>query len=648
MNKKIKSFLLLILIFLFILSSCSYLANDLQKRKNQNLFNIKIQECQNGTVTVAKASGIKAGEEVILTVTATSGYELSTISVVNANKKDIAVAAVEQGASYKFTMPDSDVTVGAVFENAGPVNITVPGDLNEANGNTLYRIEHYKQDMDDTSTYTLCAIQKKVGDAGSDTAAVSQTFTGYEVVDFAQKKIASDGSTIVEIYYNRKTITYTIVPTGGYWEGSEQVYELTGLYGAAVNYQNYKMNGYTLYIDESIPDVFGLENKTFAAHWNPNNDTKYTVKIYLKNKTGNKYSLDSEFIDIGTTDTLSTYVALNRDGFILNDYEQVVIKGDESSVLKIYYDRVFYTVNFETCGGTPIESQQFYYGDIIQFENEPSKEGYFLWDWYTDSEYENEFVNNGITSSITLYAYWVDNLVHYRLHKDLELLPAGTDGTAGTQGEYVLFGDYPQSLKSDDVSILEPAISVRMHNNKNTNPLYTYSEAYCGSDNNLYIKKMYRGETKYFKVEPLKWRIIKKDSNGKAIMLSELLLFYSKYNDFLGGEGNAFAFNAFFSLTCLVPERLSIIMYEDTESYVYFLSSDVVFNSNLFSSAQSRIRNSTDFSTFLSTADTYLLYWRLSNNSCVNMQDTEREDAVDRNAIAGIVPAITVYLPEED
>ena len=179
--------------------------------------------------------------------------------------------------------------------------------------------------------------------------------------------------------------------------------------------------------------------------------------------------------------------------------------------------------------------------------------------------------------------------------------------------------------------------------------MYEYSEAYCGSDNNLYIKKMCRGETKYFKVEPLKWRIIKKDSNGKAVMLSEVLLLYGKYEEFLDYVGNNFASNAFFSLTSLELKQVRIGPLQiNKSSYVYYLSSDEIFNSNLFSSAQSRIRNSTDYSTFLSTANQFLFCWRLANTSCVNLQDTEREYYVGMDDIAGIVPAITVYLPEED
>ena len=86
----------------------------------------------------------------------------------------------------------------------------------------------------------------------------------------------------------------------------------------------------------------------------------------------------------------------------------------------------------------------------------PVKEGYKLYDWYLDSEFNNFFDSqSGVTEDITLYAFWIDESVTYRFHKYIERLPAGTDGTFGTEGIYYLFGDYPQSLIAENVVIDE-------------------------------------------------------------------------------------------------------------------------------------------------------------------------------------------------
>ena len=46
-----------------------------------------------------------------------------------------------------------------------------------------------------------------------------------------------------------------------------------------------------------------------------------------------------------------------------------------------------------------------------------------------------------------------NNPIEYQFHETVEYLPAGTDGTAGTTGTYVLFGDWPQTIKAQNVEI---------------------------------------------------------------------------------------------------------------------------------------------------------------------------------------------------
>ena len=84
--------------------------------------------------------------------------------------------------------------------------------------------------------------------------------------------------------------------------------------------------------------------------------------------------------------------------------------------------------------------------------------------------------------------------------EEVVFLEEGTDGTAGTGGMYVLFGDYPQTEKAPEVSILGPDTT----NN---------SSYYKGDDGYFYAEL----NNKYYKVEPIKWRVVTEnyiDSNG--------------------------------------------------------------------------------------------------------------------------------------
>lgn len=115
-------------------------------------------------------------------------------------------------------------------------------------------------------------------------------------------------------------------------------------------------------------------------------------------------------------------------------------------------------------------------------------------------------------------------------------LPAGTDGSAGTSGEYVYFGDWPQTLKEPSVTVDE--------SNSMVSGAFTY---YMGSDDCWYAKckenayasgyKYSDGTTtvaqdaansyQYFKVEPIKWRVVSRDyeSTGKALLVAEKILY---------------------------------------------------------------------------------------------------------------------------
>lgn len=114
------------------------------------------------------------------------------------------------------------------------------------------------------------------------------------------------------------------------------------------------------------------------------------------------------------------------------------------------------------------------------------------------------------------------------------ILPSGTDGTAGTDATYVLFGDWPQTIKAPHVTVDETQSEVH--------GLFTY---YLGSDDNWYVRcteKAYTtgykysngatvaqssaSSTKYFKVEPIKWRVLTINYNGtgNALLLAENIL----------------------------------------------------------------------------------------------------------------------------
>jgi len=132
----------------------------------------------------------------------------------------------------------------------------------------------------------------------------------------------------------------------------------------------------------------------------------------------------------------------------------------------------------------------------------------------------------------------------YQFHSTVTYLAAGTDGSAGTEATYCTFGDWPQTIKAESVTVDETK-SVTMGS-------MTY---YLGSDSNYYAKCTENGfpyyhtysdgtrvahnytysdgttvawasdnSTKYFKVEPIKWRVLNPSASGNKILVAESIL----------------------------------------------------------------------------------------------------------------------------
>ena len=98
-----------------------------------------------------------------------------------------------------------------------------------------------------------------------------------------------------------------------------------------------------------------------------------------------------------------------------------------------------------------------------------------------------------------------------------------TINSTETEYDIVEFGDFPQTIKADEVAVDETQSITR--------GAHTY---YVGSDGNYYAKV----NSNYYKVEPIKWRVLTKNYNStnKALLLAENILtanvpFYEDYQN---------------------------------------------------------------------------------------------------------------------
>ncbi len=201
------------------------------------------------------------------------------------------------------------------------------------------------------------------------------------------------------------------------------------------------------------------------------------------------------------------------------------------------------TVTFDTCGGSIVESQTLMKGEKAQKPADPTKTGvvapYNFKGWYNgDTEYN---FSTSVTGNITLKARWTATPdFFYETPKKLE--GSENNGTAGPGETYYLFGYWPQTIKEDAVVIDNSTTYER--------GMFTY---YPGSDGYWYVKQgeyacrnnyKYsdgtdagmggRSSKKYFKLEPIKWRMLNSrdyNSTGKAFLLAENILQAMAYYD---------------------------------------------------------------------------------------------------------------------
>ena len=174
--------------------------------------------------------------------------------------------------------------------------------------------------------------------------------------------------------------------------------------------------------------------------WEPAiNGSVYRVKHYLQNLDGEGYTeFETEELP-GTAEETATAEPKEYEGFTFNeDVEGTVIsdiiKGDSTTVLKLYYDRDKYNVTYDGNGGTTSvadENSPYYHGTTVTVKDQgdTAKEGYTFVNWNTDPE-GNGITYNGegtatfvIEKDTTLYAQYRPNTdTLYRVEYYLENL----------------------------------------------------------------------------------------------------------------------------------------------------------------------------------------------------------------------------------
>ena len=225
-----------------------------------------------------------------------------------------------------------------------------------------FTVKHYQQNVSDDK-YTLVDTETKKGytkSAVGEGLARTDYEGFYSLLYDTAMEIAADGSTVVEVYYDRYYYLMNFDLDGGY--GVEPIY---ARYGAAVSVSDptkpgYTFNGWT----PAIPATMPAQNTSYAANWEIGT-SGFTVVFWYENANDNGYSVAGTYqpanVKPGTEQKSDDYKNQSFDGrdgthFTYNEdkAETVTVKGDGSTVLNVYYTRNTYTLTFRglTCNNS--------------------------------------------------------------------------------------------------------------------------------------------------------------------------------------------------------------------------------------------------------------------------------------------------------
>ena len=282
------------------------------------------------------------------------GQHTVIINYVFENGKQAApswTATLAEGSSLEQTV--TSPTVVGYEPDPATVNVTVNNITVNKNytvtyhpANVGFTVNHYLQNVADNN-YTLDKTEHVGGYTESEVGGdLAKAYPGFAALLYNTKaKVAADGSTVVEIYYDRNYYMMSFNLDGGY--GVEPIY---ARYGAAITLgeptkPGYKFDGWT----PKLPTTMPVGGGTYAAKWTKQ-DSKYQIQYWQENADDDGYSyVESETVTAATGDVVNYNGNKSYVGFTRNTDKtdkNVTVNGDGSTVLNVYFNRNVYEVKF--------------------------------------------------------------------------------------------------------------------------------------------------------------------------------------------------------------------------------------------------------------------------------------------------------------
>ena len=320
-----------------------------------------------------------------------------------------------------------------------------------------YKVEHYKQDLNDPTKYTKVEADTETltGTTGTSVTATQKNYTGFtfdaeKTGNQDKGTILADGSLVLKVYYSRNSsykLTYKYVgatPAGATLPSpnpvenlkyEEEVTIATEPYKAGDKFNGYTFNGWVKEREDLVirdgKVIMPARDVILDGSWTPNTDTEYKVEHYFQNIDDDEYTLDASETKTltGTTGTQVTAAAETYEGFTFNPNAQGTVRTgtivgyedeEDMLVLKIYYDRNKYSVTYhynnDVGGEVPSASDianydtaKYKYGATVDFKPDATAEGYTFTGWSTTFSSESDTSFTMPARDVTVSGGWIAN-----------------------------------------------------------------------------------------------------------------------------------------------------------------------------------------------------------------------------------------------
>lgn len=285
------------------------------------------------------------------------GQHTVVINYVFENGKQAApswTATLAEGSNLEQTV--TSPTVVGYEPDPATVNVTVNNITENKNytvtyypANVGFTVNHYLQNVADNN-YTLDKTEHVDGYTESEVGGdLAKAYPGFAALLYNTKaKVAADGSTVVEIYYDRNYYMMSFNLDGGY--GVEPIY---ARYGASVKVENPTKPGYTFNgWEPTVPTTVPAENTTYKAKWKVDDSVNYRVQYWQENANDDGFSYESSVQKKAAPGTVITAANdKNYTGFHYDHTDGATVAADGSSVVNVYYKRNTYTLTFKVNEG---------------------------------------------------------------------------------------------------------------------------------------------------------------------------------------------------------------------------------------------------------------------------------------------------------